>query len=245
MGVNWRMAYVGTVCLVDEYGDALKTYRFACTAADDPTTLTERMRWQVETILRRARHLVPAIVQDGAPEMWTLMRGVLQPLRDAKLIDGWHEAIDLPHLVERLGEAFKLACGNDPKVPEYWKRQLIESDATIDTIQKILQRGLHRLNGEDRGVVQEHLTYIENNKDRMRYARLRLAGLPIGSGVTESTAKNVVNMRAKRSGQRWSVSGLRGVLNLRALLKSERLNEFWAVFSRRYTTNITSLADAV
>jgi hypothetical protein len=73
----------------------------------------------------------------------------------------------------------------------------------------------------------------------MRYARLREAGLPVGSGVTESTAKNVVNMRAKRSGQRWSVEGLRGVLNLRALLKSERLGRFWEVFSRRYVSSVT------
>jgi hypothetical protein len=244
MGVNWRMAYIGTVCLVDEQGEALKTYRFACPAADDPTKLTDRMRWQVETILRQAPHLVAAIVQDGAPEMWTLMRDVLQPLKDAQLIQGWHEAIDLPHLMERLSEAFKLASTGESQVLEYWKCQLIESDEAIDTIHEILQRRLRRLKGEDRRLVQEHLTYIENNKDRMRYACLRLAGLPIGSGVTESTAKNVVNMRAKRSGQRWSVLGLRGVLNLRALLKSERLAQFWAVFSNRYTADVSTLAVA-
>lgn len=34
--------------------------------------------------------------------------------------------------------------------------------------------------------------------------------------MKESTAKHVVNMRAKRSDQRWSVPGLRAVLNLRA-----------------------------
>jgi hypothetical protein len=243
MALNWRMAYIGTVCLVDEHGEALKTYRFAGTAADDPKKLTERMRWQLETILRRAPRLVPAIVQDGAPEMWTLMREVLQPLKDAELIDGWHEAIDLPHLLERLGEAFKLVCGNEPQVLEYWKRRLLESDKTIDTIHGILSRGLRSLN-DDKQVVQEHVTYITNNKDRMRYATLRQAGLPIGSGVTESTAKNVVNMRAKRSGQRWSVAGLRGVLNLRSLLKSERLAQFWTVFSRRYTATVSSLPAA-
>lgn len=242
--VNWRMAYIGTVCLVDEHGEALRTYRFACTAADDPTKLTERMRWQAETILRQAPHLVAAIVQDGAPEMWTLMRDVLQPLKDARLIPGWYEAIDLPHLMQRVSEAFKLVSSGAPQVLDYWKQQLIESDATIDTIQEILQRGVRRLHGQDRQLVLAHLTYIENNKDRMRYARLRFAGLPIGSGVTESTAKNVVNMRAKRSGQRWSVPGLRGVLNLRALLKSEHLAQFWTVFSQRYTADVSSLAFA-
>jgi hypothetical protein len=62
--------------------------------------------------------------------------------------------------------------------------------------------------------------------------------------AAESDVVNVVNMRTKRSGQRWSVSGRRGALNLRALLKSERLAQFWTVFSRRYTANVSSLAVA-
>jgi len=73
---------------------------------------------------------------------------------------------------------------------------------------------------------------------------LRKAGLPVGSGVTESAAKNVVNMRTKRSGQRWSVAGLRGVITLGALLKSERLDSFWSKFSRRYVANVNNLGAA-
>ncbi len=69
-------------------------------------------------------------------------------------------------------------------------------------------------------------------------------GLPIGSGVTESTAKNVVNMRTKRSGQRWSIPGLQGVLTLRALLKSDHLARFWSFLSRRYVVNVSILAPA-
>ena len=64
----------------------------------------------------------------------------------------------------------------------------------------------------------------------------------MGSGVTESTAKNVVNMRTKRSGQRWSVLGLRGFLTLRALLKSDRLASFWSILCRRYVVNVNTLA---
>lgn len=43
--------------------------------------------------------------------------------------------------------------------------------------------------GPARKKLWEHFTYVRNNKDRMRYTRLRVAGLPVGSGVTESTAK--------------------------------------------------------
>jgi hypothetical protein len=244
MQVNWRMAYVGTVCLVDKDGEAIKTYRYAATAADDPQQLTERMGWQLATLLEQSPHLTVGIVQDGAPEMWNLMRGLLQPLRNRALLVDWHEAIDLPHLVERLGEAFKLVQDDPAETVAYWKKALIERDTAIDTIEAILKRKLSSLSGETRELLQEHLTYIENNKDRMRYARLRRLGLPIGSGVTESTAKNVVNMRTKRSGQRWSVRGLQGVLTLRALLKSDRLARFWSVLSRRYVVNVNTLAAA-
>jgi hypothetical protein len=244
MQVNWRMAYIGTVCLVDKDGEAIKTYRYAGTAADDPQELIERMGWQLASLLEQAPRLNVGIVQDGAPEMWSAMRGLLQRLRSRGLLTDWQEAIDLPHVVQRLGEAFKLTHTDASDSVEYWKKALIESDNSIDTIEAILERGLGSLPGEAQAILQEHLTYIENNKDRMRYARLRRLGLPIGSGVTESTAKNVVNMRTKRSGQRWSIAGLRGVLTLRALLKSDRLARFWTVMSRRYELTVSTLAAA-
>ena len=238
MAVNWRMAYVGTVCLVDEHGDAIKTYRWATTAADDPAELTARMGWQLATILQQAPHLQTGIVQDGAPEMWNLMRETLQSLKQRGLVANWLEAIDLPHVMERLGKAFALTRSGLTFL-DRWKTELLEFDSTIDTIEAVLERSLGELEGDDRELLQEHLTYIANNKDRMRYASLRQCSLPVGSGVTESTAKSVINMRTKRSGQRWSVEGLRAVLNLRALLKSDRLGRLWEVFYRRYTRSVT------
>ncbi|MBN2195866.1 MAG: hypothetical protein JW751_23820 [Polyangiaceae bacterium] len=83
-----------------------------------------------------------------------------------------------------------------------------------------------------------HLRYLQNNKDRMRYAALRCVGLPVGSGVTESAAKTLVGRRAKNAGQRWSESGLREVLALRALHQSQRLPRSWTRFSRRYTKEV-------
>lgn len=241
MTVAWRMAYVGTVCLVDARGDAIKTYRWAATAADGPTVLTARMGWQLAKILQQAPHLTLAIVQDGAPEMWNLARDLVSSLQERGLVEDWLEAIDLPHLMGRLGEAFQLAHGSPSAVLDRWKAELLQSNSAIDTIEAVLERGLGKLQGKDQEILQEHLTYIANNKDRMRYARLRELALPIGSGVTESSAKNVVNMRAKRSGQRWSIEGLRNVLTLRALLKSERLGRFWDVFSKRYAPRVIPL----
>ncbi len=84
----------------------------------------------------------------------------------------------------------------------------------------------------------EHLTYIRNNKDRMRYATLREAGLPIGSGATESAARTLIGQRAKGRARRWLEHRLRDVLTLRALHHSDRLCSFWSHFARRYTARV-------
>ena len=97
---------------------------------------------------------------------------------------------------------------------------------------------------EKRKKLDEHITYIENNQDRMRYRTMRAHGLPIGSGITESTCKTVVNKRAKGAGQRWSCPGLRGALHLRALNASDRFDAYWAVFARMRSSNINNCVEA-
>jgi len=48
---------------------------------------------------------------------------------------------------------------------------------------------------ENRDKFEAHSVYIENNDYCMRRSTMRLRGLPIGSGVTESACKTMVNMR--------------------------------------------------
>jgi hypothetical protein len=69
-------------------------------------------------------------------------------------------------------------------------------------------------------------------------ATLHCAGLPVGSGVTESTCKTVIGHRAKCAGQRWREAGLRGVVTLRALHQSDRLPRFWSHLATGYTANV-------
>jgi hypothetical protein len=59
--------------------------------------------------------------------------------------------------------------------------------------------------------------YFSSNQARMQYSRFQAAGLPIGSGAVESSAKHVVHQRLKLPGARWSEPGARALLALLAL----------------------------
>jgi len=239
--INWRMAYVGTVSLVDADGEALEVRRYALPACDDPRPLVDKMTADIRHALRRNPALNAGIVQDGAREMWNRTREGMAALRQEGLLQTWHEGIDRYHLLERLAEALEIvepdAAERKRKLDE-WHDLFDAKDSTIDSIEAFLVQRYTTVQGDKREKLWDHLRYIGNNKDRMRYVTLRTAGLPVGSGVTESTAKTAVGHRAKGSGQRWRVAGLRGVLTLRALHQSKRLPRFWAHLSRRYTATV-------
>lgn len=239
--VNFRMAYVGTCSVVDEDGKALLTRRYAIPAADDPAALVDRMVEDVCRAKARAPGLNVGVVQDGAPEMWNLMRDGLTKLKEANVIDDWEEGIDCYHLLERLAEALEITESSpiDRSVLLHqWKDMLDTKDGAIDSIDQYFTHRYNGLSAAKQKRLWEHLVYITNNKDRMRYVSLAVSGLPVGSGVTESSAKTVVGRRAKNSGQRWSESGLRGALTLRAIHQSDRLPAFWSRFSQRYVANV-------
>lgn len=241
--VNYRMAYVFTVSVVDEDAETLMTRRYALPACDDPQVGVAAAMKDIETLRRKAPHLAVSVVQDGAPEMWNLARAGLMTLAANGIVDDWFEGIDKFHLLERLGAALELIELDPEKRAQRradWNSLLDATDSAIDVIEGELALAHEELSTAKQEQLFEHLVYIENNKDRMRYASLIAAGLPVGSGTTESAARTVVGQRAKNSGQRWSQSGLRGVLKLRALEKSERLAPFWSRFSRTYVANVVN-----
>lgn len=235
--VNFRMAYVGTVSLVDSNGTALATRRYAIPASDDPAQMTRRMAADVRVALRRDPSLAVGTVQDGAPEMWNLTRSALGELRSEGALEKWEEGIDRYHLLERLGHALEIveSSAEDRRARlREWSERLDAQDSAIDSIERYFESRYPDLPPNSRDQLWEHLVYLANNKDRMRYVSLATSGMPNGSGVTESAAKTVVGRRAKNSGQRWSESGLRGALTLRALHQSDRLPAAWTYMSRRY-----------
>jgi hypothetical protein len=237
--VNYRMAYDGTVAFVDAHGETLRSLRHGASADEGPerviASMLDDVRHAQRARRRQRKSLLPVgIVQDGAPEMWQRMRAALNsdPLTRAS-----HEAIDHYHLMEHLAGALAvlpMAQHLRHQKLQQWSDQLQQDDDAIDRIENFLRRqcrsysdtckrAQRQLRIDDYSALRDHTKYVTYNKDRMRYATLRAAGLPIGSGVTEGACKSLVTVRTKGSGQRWKSRGVNAVLKLRADFLSDRL----------------------
>lgn len=76
------------------------------------------------------------------------------------------------------------------------------------------------------------LNYLENNAYRMNYDQYRAQGLMIGSGPIESAHRTVLQVRMKRSGQRWSDQGCDAMIKLRVALMSNKCNLIKDIFRK-------------
>lgn len=241
VNVNYRMDYVGTVSLVDEEATNLITRKYFATHDQGPENIIKRMMADVREARRQRPELQVGVVQDGAKELWKLLR---EALKDQLGIEDQLEAIDRFHLSERLGKVLKVTVVGEAKREKMlakWEQELDEDDETIDRIEEYVEDQASRYGWEARATLVDTLTYIQNNKDRMRYVSLRASGLPIGSGTTEGSCKSLAGCRMKRSGQRWHHEGASSVGELRAIHQSERLPRFWRHLHRYYTARVESI----
>ena len=80
-----------------------------------------------------------------------------------------------------------------------------------------------------RHTVEETLTYVTNNRQRMNYPAYRVLGLPVSSAPVESTIKQI-NRRIKGSEKFWLEGGVEAMLQLRAaqLSQDDRWKRYWA-----------------
>ena len=84
----------------------------------------------------------------------------------------------------------------------------------------------HGLTGSRRKTLESVITYMENNREHMRYDEYIAAGYPIGSGVAEGACRHLVKDRMEQSGMRWTVSGAQAMLHLRATYLNDQWDKF-------------------
>jgi hypothetical protein len=229
--VNYRMAFVGTVALADADGDMLRTYKYGATRDDGPDGILHAMMQDVRRALGQDGSLRIVVVQDAAKEMWTLVTAALAA---EPSVSAWEELVDHYHAMGHLWAAAEAMEGDTATIMARWRQALRKNDNAIAAIGKTLKHEIasgylptYRIAMED------ELTFITNNGARMRYASLRDAGFPIGSGVTEGACKSFFSVRCKRSGQRWRNPGLAATLACRTQLVNDRLDIAMLTLRRR------------
>lgn len=150
----------------------------------------------VDYLADKAKELV--FVCDGATWIWKL---VTQYFPDAvQIVDWYHACQYLYSVAEAVFEA-------DTQARENWiteTKDLLWKGKVADVLDACCMH-LHTPGASD--VAASAISYFTNNAHRMDYARFRNAGYFIGSGTIESACKQIVSLRLKRAGARWSERG--------------------------------------
>jgi hypothetical protein len=172
--------------------------------------------------LRKAGHDRPVVcLMDGERALWEAQR-VYFP-----------EAVgilDLFHVMERLWTAAHCFHAEGSDAAEEFVadrlRGLLEGRVghVIGGLRQRLTK--HQLTGSRRKTLESVITYLENNREHMRYDVYLKAGYPIGSGVAEGACRHLVKDRMEQTGMRWTVSGAQAMLHLRATYLNDQWDEF-------------------
>jgi hypothetical protein len=172
--------------------------------------------------LRNTGHDRPVVcLMDGERALWEA-QGVYFP-----------EAVgilDLFHVMERLWTAAHCFHAEGSDAAEEFVadrlRGLLEGRVghVIGGLRQ--RRTKHRLTGARRKTLESVITYLENNRDHMRYDEYLKAGYPIGSGVAEGACRHLVKDRMEQTGMRWTVSGAQAMLHLRATYLNDQWEDF-------------------
>lgn len=160
-----------------------------------------------------------ASLGDGAKWIWNL---------NSLCFPTSQEIVDWYHAVDHLWLAGGLGYGEEAKQVERWVKNrkdelwLGQVDQVITAIETLAQATpAHQVE------LRTEAGYFRNNSRRMQYQEFREEGYPVGSGMVESGCKQLVTMRMKGPGMRWSRKGAENMLALRAEYLSDRWDEAW------------------
>jgi hypothetical protein len=138
-------------------------------------------------------------VCDGAQWIWKLVE---------RYFPGAVQIVDWYHASQYLTPIAEAAWGEQAPAGQEWLEQARTSlwnGEIADLIQDCRVVGQEHPQAQE--AVRRAVSYFSHNEKRMDYARFRAEGYLIGSGTIESGCKQIVSLRLKRAGARWTETG--------------------------------------
>jgi hypothetical protein len=157
---------------------------------------------------------------DGGAWCWDIQARYFQ---DAQGILDWY------HASEHIWEASR-QIGREPDEIHQW-RETASSElwtAGGQGLMTWLKQQIGARRGHAREALQNLHDYVEARSSQMDYSRYREQGWPIGTGIMESSCKQLVGMRLKGPGMHWTEQGALAVTALRAIELNEKWDKFWS-----------------
>jgi hypothetical protein len=163
------------------------------------------------------------VLGDGAEWIWRQARCHLSAL-GCEVV----EILDFYHVTQHLGTVAAAVFGAGSGQATAWldqQRHTLRHQGPAPVRRALAKlRPLTAAAGDE---VRKARGYFRTHAHRMTYPAFRARHFPIGSGVIESTTKNLIQLRQTQAGMRWSLPGAQAVASLRALHRSGRWTPFW------------------
>jgi hypothetical protein len=227
-----------TLSFYDAGGERLSSVRMARMPEEKKATLKTMLARELEAVLHQRPDLALVKLADGAKDNWRYLSDTLR---------AGTEVVDFYHAAEHLKDAFDVAYGeNTPQARarfETYRHVLLEDGRGVEKVIRALVYLRDRQ--PQRKALALAVGYFRRHRARMRYATVREAGLPIGSGVVEAACKTLVTQRLKRSGMRWREAGGQAILTLRSLQQSGRFEDGWQLIAQCYRSDFTMPANVI
>ncbi len=222
----------GTLTFYGPEGTLFSTIRWARMPEANKATLKAILTAELMSVLAQRPDLTVVRLADGAKDNWTFLDAL--PVGGPSVVDFWHAA-------EHLSDALDAAYGeHSPKARAQFEklRHVLRHDE--NGVEKIIRALVHLRDQHPRNkTLKKELKYFRSRRHRMRYADLSVAGLPIGTGVTEAACKTLATQRLKCSGMSWGDEGGQAILTLRSLIQSNRFDAAWQLLAATYKRTVT------
>jgi hypothetical protein len=166
-----------------------------------------------------------SVLGDGAEWLWNLADDHFHGA--AQVLDVWHGA-------EQLAAAGRAALGPGAEFGAWLRRAkgLLVADGYAGACQALGSlTSVAGANPAACAAAAEVLNYFCGHRGRLGYALRLLRGQSIGSGLVESSIKQHVNLRMKRTGARWRVTGVAAFVEFIALADGAEWSEYWATLA--------------